>query len=181
MSSAPRRCLGDVGDVDGFTHGRLRIQAKCSSSASSLARLGRASFTSSSRRSSRPYALSARLRRCEPPPSRTYSQGHCALDVGSNCPPGSRSLAASQSFQATVPPSAQSPTFNVESRLSEGGGWARSFNVESQGPALRCLGASRAEECYPCLAALGRRRFAPPRRARSRACASSLPHQRGVA
>ena len=68
------------------------------------------------------------------------------IDVGSNSSVGSRSLAASLSFQATVPPSAQSPAFNVERRVSEGGGRTRSFNVESQGPALQCLGAGSAEQ-----------------------------------
>ena len=89
------------------------------------------------------------------------------IDVGSNSSVGSRSLAASLSFQATVPPSAQSPTFNVEGRVSEGGGWARSFNVETQGPPLQDLDAGCAET-FVRGAALGRRRFAPPRRARSR-------------
>ena len=39
---------------------------------------GRASLTSSSRRSSRPCVLAARLRRCEPPPSKRPSKPLCS-------------------------------------------------------------------------------------------------------
>ena len=52
--------------------------AMCTSPACSLARLGRASLTSSSRRSSRPCVLAARLRRCEPPPSKRPSKPLCS-------------------------------------------------------------------------------------------------------
>ena len=54
--------------------------------------------------SSKAAVLSARLRRCEPPPSRTVFRSRCVVDVGSNCPSCSRAFAAGPAFHATVPP-----------------------------------------------------------------------------
>lgn len=58
--------------------------------------------------------------------------------------------------------------------VRSGGGWARSFHVESLGPALQDLGAYRVEQ-FVRGAALGRRRFAPPRRALSRQLSPPWP------
>ena len=105
--------------------------------AHSLARLGRASFTSSSRRASRPCVLAARLRRCEPPPSLVSLRGRMFFDVGSNCSLGSRLLEACPRFHATVPASAQPPVLSsLKVALPGGATRRRVSSMKTRGP--RC-------------------------------------------
>lgn len=147
MSSTPRRCLVAVGLFGGFTHAHLRVLAMCSFPACGLARWGRASFTSSSRRPSMPRVHAARLRRCEPR-RRPY-----LLPRPLCCRRRLQLFWQQPSTQQLALPFTQlcwrapgRPVSSMKLVLSVGDG-ARSFNVESPGPAPRCLGACRAERC----------------------------------
>ena len=136
----------------------------CSSPACSLARLGRASLTSSSRRLSRPRVPAARLRRCEPPPSQCASRPLCyrrRLQLFSR-QPFPRSLPTVSCSRAAERLVALVSSMKFVRR---GRAQARSFINEIAGPVLRHLGAGCASQSPRELAALGRRRFAPPRRA----------------
>ena len=117
--------------------------AMCTSPARSLARLGRASLTSSSRRASRPCVLAARLRRCEPPPSRECLRGRMFIDVGCNCAPGSRVVAACPRFPATVLASTHPPAFFIdENRPSWTAAGHMFSSMKKWGP--RCRNSARA-------------------------------------
>ena len=126
--------------------------------------------------------LPARLRRCEPPPSLTVFRSRFVVDVGTNCSSSSRASAAGPVFQAAVP----SEVPPGGRRLST---WKfvlpRRPGVPSEAPSLkargpRCLQLRACRRSFSLFegAALGRRRFAPPRRARSRATLLPLPHPR---
>lgn len=105
-----------------------------------------------------------------------------SIDVGSNCSSSSRLLAAGPVFQAAVPPRC----FPGGRRLST---WkivpppqpseaSEVPSLKTRGPSCLQLRAWRRSLSPFEGAALGRRRFAPPCRARSRAGDSSLASHR---
>ena len=132
--------------------------------------------------SSKATCPSARLRRCEPPPSLTVYRGPMSIDVGTNCPASSRLLAAGPVFQAAVPSNVppwgrrlSTWKFVLPPRPGES---SVVPSLKARGPSCLQLRAWRRSFSLFEGAALGRRRFAPPRRARSRATLLPLPHPR---
>ncbi len=181
MSSTPRRCHADVGLVEDFTRGRLRIWAMCSSSASSLARQGARVahvFVATS--------INASCTRCTASPVRTAAvpmciEAKCSSTSAPTVPSAAVLSQLALAFTQLHPPRAATLMVSTLKTLPSRRPAARSFNVESLGPVLHRLGAGRAERFVQGRAALGRRRFAPPRRAPVAATDSSLAYQRGVA
>ena len=108
--------------------------------------------------------LSARLRRCEPPPSQLSIEALCP---STSAPTVLAAAVPSQLAQPFTQLCWRAPGRPVSSMkfVRSGGVRARSLHVESQGPVLHDLGTGRAERLRQGRAALGRRRFAPPRRA----------------
>lgn len=181
MFSTPRRCLVAVGLVGGFTHACARVlgngfsprpqpRAPRGARRSRLRRdvhqglvYSLPGFAGANRRRpkclSRPHVPRRRLQ--------LFFQQPCHRSV----PTGSCSRAAERLV---------APVSSMKF-VRRGRAQARSFIDEIAGPALQCLGAGRAELFARGHAALGRRRFAPARRALSRAAASSLASQLGVA
>ena len=156
MSSAPRRCLVAVGVVEGFTHGRLRNMGNVFS-LRSQPRAPRGARRSRIRRDvhqcpkhSRPGFAGANRRRPN------VGRGHCALDVGSNCPPGSCLVAACPRFHATVPASTKPPVFSSMKVVLPGGAARRRVSsMETRGP--RCRNSARGA---PKGSSVGRLRWA---------------------
>ena len=147
-----------------------------------LARFGRASVTYSSRRPTRPCVFSARLRRCEPPPSQLSIEALCPSTSAPTVLPAAEPSQLARSFKQPCLQSAPqgAETFNVENRAPTP--WLTEppevRSLKARGPSCLQPRAWRRPLSPSEGAALGRRRFAPPCRARSRAALPSLTRRR---
>ena len=149
MSSAPRRCHADVGDAEGFTHGGLRIWAMGSLSAASLARQGARVahvFVATSVKDLRSPCTASPVR--TPPPSQVSIEGTCSSTSAPTVLPAAVSSQHAHGFMQPCRPPVTGRMFSTLKVVASRRPAAWSFIDENVGPALRCLGACRAERCY---------------------------------
>ena len=120
----------------------------------------------------------ARLRRCEPPPSQTVYRGGMFARRRPQLfcqQPSPRSLPSLSGWRGSRARGRKVSALKV---VLPGRSRRQSFSAESLGPMLLAAAPDGARAVSSRAAALGRRRFAPPCRARSRATRLPLPRPR---